>query len=123
MKIDLAVKDLPALKEACRALGATFIEGQTNHRAYSRAGGKCDHAISHPACKYEVGVIRQQDGSYTFSADEWSSGGIRGVFGEGLGKLKQQYAATRSTRVMRRNGWRVKQTQDEAGRLHLACLR
>ena len=69
-KIELVIKDLEALKTACKRMGFEFREGQKTYQWYGRwVGdspmpegvteeelGKCNHAIHVPGAKYEIGL-------------------------------------------------------------------
>jgi hypothetical protein len=140
--IELQVKDLQALGEAAKQLGGELVIGQMTFKWYGRwmndyhgqdaayrkmnpeKFGKCDHAVKHPKCKYEIGVVRQEDGSFTVLADEWGEGGLPAVFGKGMHKLKQRYGACVAAKTMRRQGFSVKEVDDEeTGYLRLVCSR
>jgi len=113
--VELEVKDLAALKEACEAIGLEFVEGQTSfkwygrwmndydaHDAAYRRGidpknyGRCKHAIRIPGDSkaYEVGVVAKQDGSgYELCWDSWSGGfGLQAYVGKDCENLKHEYA-------------------------------
>lgn len=87
--IKTALKDIEAIKAACKSLGLTFVVGQTTYKWWGRhAGdyplptgfkaqdlGKCKHAIKVPGTQWEIGVTRARnaDGSlaegYTLLCD------------------------------------------------------
>ena len=138
--IELQVKDLMALREACEAMGAELVLGQTTYKWYGRwmndfSGenaayrkidpkkyGTCDHAIKHPKCGYEIGLMKQDDGSFMVVADEWGQGGLPVVFGHGMSKLKQRYSTAVAAKSMRRQGFQVKEVEDdETGYVKLVC--
>jgi len=120
--VELRIKSLSALKAAIEALGGQLNEEQKTYRHYY--GEKaCDAAITHPNAKYGIGVIQQQDGTYTMECDEWSTGGLKQVFGAGLNAIRQRYAAVVAGLKMRQQGWRVREQQQENGTLQLVCTR
>jgi hypothetical protein len=118
--IELEIKDLDALKAACRRLGLEWREGQTTYRWYgTHVGdypipegftkedmGKCTHAIRVPGASYEIGVVIR-NGKTTLLWDFWGSGGLERVLGQGGGKLKQAYAVEATTRAAKRQGYKV----------------
>jgi len=139
--IELVVKDLDARAVAAHQLGAELKRGQKTYKwfgrwmqdyngkdaAYRKVDpkdyGKCEHAISHPDCGYEIGLVKQPDG-FLIVADEWHTGGLTNAFGPGMAKLKQRYGAVVAAKTMRRQGWMVKEKLDaETGDLRLVCTR
>ena len=134
-KIELEIRSLEELKEACRQIGLRFKE---NKKTYAWFGewvgdypmppgfkvedlGKCDHAINVPGCEYEIGVVRK-DGKLSLIWDFWKSGGLEKKLGKGCGKLKQAYAAVKIRNEARMKGYRVTQTKIKKGiRLVLAA--
>lgn len=103
--IECEINSLLALEKAVGRLGGTF---KHNKKTFAWFGysvgdhpipkgfkekdmGKCEHAISFPNSKYEIGVCRDPANSekHVMLADFWGSGGISRVVGEGGWKLKQ----------------------------------
>lgn len=141
--IKLEIKDLKALAEAAKALGAELIEGKKTFRWYGKwmndysdanaayknginpaDYGKCDHIISHPDCSYDIGLVKQPDGAFLVVADEWHAGGLANVFGNGMSKLKQRYAFSVAARTMRAKGWRVSERPGQkADSIRLVCTK
>ena len=137
--IELRVKDLDALEEAAKELGAVLVRDQKTYKWYGRwmndfngedaayrkvspkDYGKCDHAVTHPKCQYEIGLIKQEDGAFLVIADEWGPGGLAPVFGKGMQKLKQRYGTAVAAKAMRRQGFMVKETADDKGNVRLVC--
>lgn len=112
--IEIVIKDLAALKAACKAAGLEFRENQKTWKWYGRwmndysdskaaykngidpkQYGKCDHAIGIPGnnTSYEIGVYAQADGTYKLAWDFWGGGnGLEKVAGKDCFKLVQSYA-------------------------------
>jgi len=140
--IQLEVKDLEALKTAAERLGATLVIDQKTFRWYGRwmndysadnaayrqgisakDYGKCDHAITHPDCSYDIGLVKTE-GGFRVVADEWQTGGLVAVFGSGMEKLKQQYGVCMAARTMRKQGWSVREISDtKTGNIRLTCTK
>ena len=45
-KIELEVKDLGTLRQACTRLGLKILEGKRTFKWYGQEEGRCDHAIT-----------------------------------------------------------------------------
>lgn len=132
-KIDVQIKDLEALKDACEKIGLEFREGQKKYKWYGRHVGdyplpegfkkedlgKCDHAIGIPGNKnaYEIGVVKQGD-SYTMLWDFWNGGyGLEPVAGKDCENVvdayTQEVAMNEATEFANQNGWVVEKEYDE----------
>lgn len=122
VKIETKIKDLVALKLACKSLGFEFVEGQRTYAWFGRwVGdtpmpeglkvedlGKCTHAIRVPGAKYEVGVMSTSSG-YELRWDYFSSGGLLArLGGQKAGRLVQAYAVEKTKREASRRGQVVK---------------
>jgi hypothetical protein len=119
-KIELVIKDLEALKTACKRMGFEFREGQKTYQWYGRwVGdspmpegvteeelGKCNHAIHVPGAKYEIGVVRKGN-AYILLYDSWIKGGLTKHIGKDAGKLKQIYAVEKIRLEARKKGMKV----------------
>lgn len=133
-KIKVEIRSLEALKAACHRLGFEFIEGQKTYKWYGvfmgdyplEEGvkqedlGKCDHAISVPNCRYEVGVVQKGD-HYDLHYDFWQSGGLNVALGENACKLVQAYAVEAAREEAQRQGYSVFEEvlQDGSIQLHV----
>ena len=120
VEIATKIKDLTALKAACGELGFSFMENQHEYRWYGTwVGdspmpqgmtkedlGKCQHAIRIPGCKYEVGLCKEQGGSYRIVYDYWERS-MNQALGQKAGPLVQAYAKHKTMREVARMGGRV----------------
>jgi len=70
VKIKAKITDLEALKRAVVKMNGTFHENKKTYVAWGSSKNRCDHAISFPHSRYEVGVVKQDDGSYTLECDD-----------------------------------------------------
>ena len=117
-KIELEVKDLGALRQACSRLGLSLIEGKKTFKWYGQEEGKCDHAIQVPGANYEIGVIKIGN-LYELKCDYWDSG-IGKAIGTTGGLLKQAYAVERTKTEARRKGYSFIEKKTDSGiRLHV----
>lgn len=117
-KIQMSEKlDLPTIRQMCKDMGFTFMEGQTTYKWYGRYVGdtplpegtkvedlgKCDHAIKVPGCSYEVGVSKV-DNHWEIKADFWYEGGLDKALGPAGGKLTAAYGFTKAKMAARAKG-------------------
>lgn len=108
VRIELEIKSLQALNQACKKLGCELIKDKKTYEWWGRHEGdyplpegmtkeqmgKCDHAIKVPGANWEIGLVKQEDGkSYRPIYDFYGSQGkkIESICGEKLGKLKGAY--------------------------------
>jgi hypothetical protein len=117
-KIELQVKDLGALGQACHRLELELIKGQNTFKWYGAEDGKCDHAIRVPGANYEIGVIRSGN-AFELQCDYFDAA-IGKAIGQTGGLLKQAYAVERTKAEARRKGYNViEKTTDSGIRLHV----
>ena len=132
---DVAIKfrDIEACASAVALLGGELRRDQKTHAWYGRflndwqsqsaavnrrdasTFGKCDMAIHFPGVEYEIGLCQEADGSYTAVYDTYGSSGQRLMTlcgGMELPRLKNEYAAAVSTRMLARKGFRVTRSLD-----------
>ena len=127
-KIELEIRDLQSLKNACKKLGFQFMEGQKRYQWYGKwVGnqplpqgiseedlGKCDHAIRVPAAVFEIGVVRRGNG-YILLWDSWIGGGLQKHIGKEAEILKQTYAVESVKREARKKGYRLTEKKMKHG--------
>ena len=127
-KIELEIQSLEDLKEACKALGFQFKEGQKTYKWYGdwqgddplpegikeENLGKCDHAIKVQKCRYGIGVVKIAN-HYILLWDSWHTGGLEAKIGVNAGILKQAYTVQRVKREARLKGYRVLQKKMKQG--------
>ena len=102
-KIELEVKDLAVLRQACERLGLTFMENQQSFKWFGSEAGACNHAIRIPEAEYEIGII-QRNGRYELECDFFDSR-IEDAVGKDGGYLKQAYAVEKVKLEARRKGY------------------
>lgn len=126
-KIEIIVKNLAALQDACNELGWQFLEGQTTYAWFGRYMndwplpdsvtvdqlGKCDHAIRVPNCDYEIGLVwNYKLGGYQIVYDFWKAGGLVQVLGENGGPLRKAYAVNEIKNIAKKKRWRLAKESD-----------
>jgi len=127
-RIELQIKSLEDLKAACNELGFQFCEGQETYRWYENTRGidldalspeiqqmsRCDHAIRVPRCKFDIGIVKQDD-HYELRWDDYYTGGLVKKVGKDAGLLKQAYTLHKIKREARAKGYRVVQKKIDQG--------
>lgn len=147
--VRLQYKNLEAVKEAGEACGFMFMEDQKTHAWYGRMVGdseegirvarergienlgKCEHALrlkDHRPGDYEIGVVRNDDGTFSLLYDTWGPGHrLEVAAGKDLQKLRQEYAVAvtqaRVAKTLARQGFRVTREAVEGGRVRLRLQR
>ena len=116
-KIELEVKDLAVLSQACTRLGLEFIRGQKQFKWYEK-DAPCEHVINVPGADYEIGVVKD-DHRYELNCDFYDRS-IEQAIGRQGGLLKQAYAVAKTKIEARRKGYSVLEQNTDAGvRLHI----
>jgi hypothetical protein len=116
-KIELEVKDLSALKQACRALNLKFCDHQEHFQWYGQTS-QCQHAIQAPGAKYEIGVVKHND-LWELNCDYYDAA-IEKAIGRQGGWLKQAYAVAKTRIEARKKAYTVMERKTPTGiRLHV----
>jgi hypothetical protein len=116
-KIELEVRDLGILSQACERMGLGLIRGKRSFRWYGK-DAPCDHAIKVPGADYEIGVINK-DGLYELTCDFYDRT-IEKVIGRHGGLLRQAYAVEKTKTEARKKGYSLLERQTDNGiRLHV----
>jgi len=92
VKIRAKITDLEALRRAVSKMGGTFHENRTQYTTYGSSRNECTHAISFPSTRMEVGVVKQEDGSYTLECDNM----LYSTIGQNGNKLLAYYEAEKA---------------------------
>ncbi len=117
-KIELEVRDLSTLSQACFRLGLELIKNQKTFKWWGSGDGQCDHVIKVPGARYEIGVIKVDD-RFELQCDYFDQN-IGETIGENGGLLKQAYAVEKTRVEARRKGYMVIEKRTDSGiRLHM----
>lgn len=145
----MQVKDLEALDMAGQALGFELVRDRTRFNWFedfvgdtaearrvarergTRDFGPCEHVLrikGAPATDYEIGVVRNADGTYGLLYDTWATGAkLERAAGTGLARLRQEYsvavAQRRVEKTLGRQGFRMTRETKEGGRIQLRLRR
>lgn len=127
-----------ALAAAVAELKAAGVNCELKHNVkprmfYADQHGVCDHVLSLPGIKYDVGFEKQNDGSYAPVFDEWA-GAVGSQIGatcpmpgsreeraqHAIGRLMQGYAKHAAIEAAVMQGYTVEGTTTDAqGNVHL----
>jgi hypothetical protein len=112
-RIEIEIRDLGLLQEACNRLGIEFHPEEKSFRWY---GGvkDCEGAIRIPNARYEIGLVREKN-RYGLLWDSYATGGLEARLGKGAGKLKQAYAVERVRLEAKLRGYRLRESKTETG--------
>ena len=109
-KIELEVKDLGILGQACSELGLQLIRNRRTFRWYGKES-PCDHAIRVPGANYEIGVTQRND-LFELNCDFYDRN-LEKVIGSQGGLLKQAYAVIKTRIEARKKGYSVLERKTE----------
>ena len=115
-KCDLKITNLVALKRALADLGHTFTEAKDEAGVVVRGykGAKLNAEVSIDMGKYDIGVVKQQDGTYELVADWWGIETTRGTQEkEFVEELNQKYAYQRVVMACEDQGYTLEETKNE----------
>ena len=114
--ITTQIKDIAALRSACRELGVQVLE-KTTARGYSTNTTKGDYVIRLKG-PYDIAVNKQPDGTYGLTTDWWD-GHVEKEAGPNFGKLLQLYGVCKATAEARKRGHLVQRKQQRDGSIKL----
>ena len=103
--ITTQIKDIAALREACRELGVELIEN-TTARGYGSNKQHGDFVVRLRG-PYDVAVDRQDDGTYGLTTDWWE-GHVEKEVGANYGRLIQLYGVHKARIEAQRKGYTVR---------------
>ncbi len=114
--IQTQIKDIEALREACRELGLELLQN-AEARGYgsTRQRGELVIRLKGP---YDVALNRQSDGTYGLSTDWWD-GHVEKEVGTNYGRLLQLYAVHKAAREARKRGLSVQRALRTDGSIKL----
>jgi hypothetical protein len=107
-KVATKINDLVALKKALDQLGWKYKHAEQGVEVRGWRGAKTQAEISIDMGKYDVGVIKQEDGTYSLEADWWGIETTRGVKEEEVVKeLNAKYAYQRVVAAAEEQGYTI----------------
>jgi hypothetical protein len=107
-KVATKINDLVALKKALDQLGWKYKHAEQGVEVRGWRGAKTQAEISIDMGKYDVGVIKQEDGTYSLEADWWGIETSRGVKEEEVVKeINAKYAYQRVVAAVEEQGYTI----------------
>lgn len=135
----VAIRSISAVREAVKRLQAQgvqceLVENQRPRMYYNNQHGVCPYVLKLQG-RYDVGLDRQEDGSYVPVFDSWEGDiskqigvSAKGLSGEeeqaaNIGRFMQEYGrAVTMEAAMAQNLMLESETRDEQGTYHLAFV-
>ena len=117
--INTQIKDINALREACKELGLEVLQ-DAEARGYGSALQRGEFIIRLKG-PYDVALNRQPDGSYGLSTDWWD-GHVEKEVGKDYGKLLQLYGVHKATIEARKKGLSVLRRHQPNGSIKLVLM-
>ncbi len=114
--IQTQIRDIAALREACRELGVELIEN-AEARGYGTNKHRGEYVIALKG-PYDIALNRQPDGTYGLTTDWWD-GHVEKEVGKDYGKLLQLYGVHKAMREARQRGYSVQRAALNDGSVKL----
>ena len=116
-KIETEIRDLEALRAACKELGLELAEnavarGYATHKIH----GQQVIRLKGP---YDIALNREANGAFAIQADLWQ-GYVENEVGKNFGKLKQLYGVHKTIREAQRKGHLVNRQNLRGGKIRLS---
>lgn len=111
-KIELEVRDLGILDQACKKLKLSLVRGKTTFTWFGKDAA-CAHAIQVPGARYEIGVLARR-GHYELACDYYESN-LEKAIGRQGGLLKQAYAVAKTKAEARKKGYSILKKRTKTG--------
>lgn len=101
-QIETQVRDIAALREACRELGLELVEN-AEARGYGVNTRRGEYVIRLKG-PYDIALNRQPDGAYGLATDWWN-GHVEKEVGANCGRLLQLYGVHKARLEARKKGY------------------
>lgn len=109
-KVATKINDLVALKRALDQLGWKYQHDPAGVTVRGYQGQTMKAEISIDMGKYDVGVVKQEDGTYSLESDWWGIETTRGLKEEDIAKeLNAKYAYQRVVQAVEEQGYSIDQ--------------
>lgn len=114
--IQTQVRDIDALRDACRELGLEVLD-HAEARGYGARWHPGDHVIRLKG-PYDIALKAQPDGTFSLTTDWWD-GHVEREVGPNFGRLLQLYGVYKAQREARRKGLTTRRQNLNDGRIKL----
>ena len=118
-EIKTQVKDIEALRAACKEMGLT-VQERAAARGYAGNQTKGDYVIQLKG-PYDIALNKKADQTYGITADLWN-GYVEKEVGSGYGRLLQLYGVHKATMEARKKGLGVVRRATTNGSIKLILL-
>jgi hypothetical protein len=115
-KCEMKITNLVALKRALDDLKLKYTSAEQNQDVQVRGwrGQKLAAEISIDMGKYDIGVVKNENGTYDLVADWWGVETTQGVTEKEFSEqLNQRYAYQRVVEACEQNGYEMAEQKDE----------
>lgn len=134
----VVIRDLDCLEAAVQSMGALLVRNVKKYNWFGRHVGdypmpvgvtkdqlgKCDHVIRLPGVNYEIGVVKQKDGTYRMLFDFYADGiKLKKHFGDGLSLLQNAYNEATIVKTAKSHGFTVTKKVLPNGDIALKAVR
>ncbi len=107
-KVATKINDVVALKKALDQLGWTYKHDAAGVEVRGWRGQTTKAELSIDMGKYDVGVVKQEDGTYALEADWWGVETTRGLKEEEVAnELNSKYAYQRVIQAVEEQGYTI----------------
>ena len=114
-KVATKINDLVALKKALDQLGWKYKASEQGVEVRGWRGQTTRAEIAIDMGKYDVGVVKQEDGTYALEADWWGVETSRGLTeAEVVKEVNQKYAYQRVVAAVEEQGYTIDTNQVNA---------
>ena len=118
-EIKTQIKDIEALRLACRELGLTLLQNAVA-RGYYGNETKGDYVVQLKG-PYDIALNKQADGTFGITSDLWN-GHVEKEVGKGYGTLIQLYGVHKATIEARKKGLSVLRRHQQNGAIKLIVM-
>jgi hypothetical protein len=114
-KVATKINDLVALKKALDQLGWKYKYSEQGVEVRGYRGQKSKAEIAIDMGKYDVGVVKQEDGTYALEADWWGVETTKGLTeAEVVKEVNAKYAYQRVLAAVEEQGYTIEANQVSA---------
>lgn len=111
-KVATKINDLVALKRALDQLGWKYTHAEEGATVRGWRGQTTKAEICIDMGKYDIGVVKQEDGTYSLEADWWGVETTKGLTEEEIAKeVNSKYAYQRVVQAVEEQGYTIDSNQ------------
>lgn len=126
-KVATKINNLQALLTTLKKMGLNFTHNEQGVQVRGYQGQKIDAEISINMGKYDIGVVKAEDGNYQFVADWWGVETTEGTMEQQfVEEVNKEYAYVRVVQACEEQGYQIAQEdiqQAEDGTVKLVATK